>query len=322
MPNNKDFVVISDFHSMKYPYLKMKYFYLFEYEDIYILGDVTDRGEKNDGTGGLNILINIMKLDKGINSLPDEIRKKYHIGNIHYIPGNHDKFVYDYGLKRKHKYEHLLRINGGTQTIKDINNLRNSNRELLSELIEWLGSRPLQVKHTGRDGQIYCLAHAFFDEKLYQTNQNYSLSSFMSANHLLKYELENVLWFRKYEDKRVSYYAKSRVPSSDNIIVIGHTPSTIYDIDKYNLIGSDNKEVRVMCVDGGVTFNYPMLKYEGGNHVVMSSPFNEEEIHEGRYPYYSIDDILNNYLSAESFENNSISKNNQKIYYLKRNNFI
>ena len=322
MPNNKDFVVISDFHSMKYPYLKMKYFYLFEYDDIYILGDVTDRGENNDGTGGLDILINIMKLDKGINSLPDEIRKKYHIGNIHYIPGNHDKFVYDYGLKRNFKDEFRMKINGGAQTIKDINHLRTNNKELLGELIDWLGSRPLQVKHFGIDKQTYCICHAFFDEKLYQKNQNYSLSSFIGANHLLKYELENILWFRKYEDNRTSYYSKSRVPSSDNIIVIGHTPSTVYDKDKYNLIGSDNKEVKVMCVDGGVTFNYPMLKYEGGNHVVMSSPFNEEEIHEGRYPYYSIDDILNNYLSAESFENNSISKNNQKIYYLKRNNFI
>ena len=241
---------------------------------------------------------------------------------IHYIPGNHDKFVYDYGLKRKHKHEHLLRINGGTQTIKDINNLRNSNRELLSELIDWLGSRPLQVKHTGRDDKPIVLLMRSLMRNFIKQIKIILYPLFMGANHLLKYELENVLWFRKYEDKRASYYSKSRVPSSDNIIVIGHTPSTVYDKDKYNLIGSDNKEVKVMCVDGGVTFNYPMLKYEGGNHVVMSSPFNEEEIHEGRYPYYSIDDILNNYLSAESFENNSISKNNQKIYYLKRNNFI
>ena len=315
MPNNKDFVVISDFHSMKYPYLKMKYFYLFEYDDIYILGDVTDRGEKNDGTGGLNILINIMKLDKGINSLPDEIRKKYHIGNIHYIPGNHDKFVYDYGLKRNFKDELRMKINGGAQTIKDINHLRTNNKELLGELIDWLGSRPLQVKHFGIDKQTYCICHAFFDEKLYQKNQNYTLASFIGANHILKYELENILWFRKYEDNRTSYYSKSRVPSSDNIIVIGHTPSTVYDKDKYNLIGSDNKEVKVMCVDGGVSFDLPMLKYDGGSQVVMSSSFNEDEIYKGNYPYYSIDNILKSYLPIQDNVTNSVPEINQETYY-------
>ena len=315
MSNNKDFVVISDFHSMKYPYLKMKYFYLFEYDDIYILGDVTDRGEKNDGTGGLNILIDIMKLDKGINILPDEIRKKYHIGNIHYIPGNHDKFVYDYGLKRNFKDELRMKINGGAQTIKDINRLRTNDKELLGELIEWLGSRPLQVKHIGKDKQTYCICHAFFDEKLYQKNQNYTLASFIGANHILKYELENILWFRKYEDNRTSYYSKSRVPSSDNIIVIGHTPSTVYDKDKYNLIGSDNKEVKVMCVDGGVSFDLPMLKYDGGSQVVMSSSFNEDEIYKGNYPYYSIDNILKSYLPIQDNDTNSVPEINQETYY-------
>ena len=43
------FVVVSDFHSYDWPLEKVKEYYLDEYETIYILGDVTDRGELSNG---------------------------------------------------------------------------------------------------------------------------------------------------------------------------------------------------------------------------------------------------------------------------------
>ena len=40
------FVAISDFHAMEWPLEKVKDYYLNEYEKIFILGDATERGEK------------------------------------------------------------------------------------------------------------------------------------------------------------------------------------------------------------------------------------------------------------------------------------
>ena len=79
------FVAISDFHSYRWPLEKVKDHYLNEYETIYILGDATDRGEKEDGTGGLDLLFKIR-----------ELTKKYP-NRVFYIPGNHDEFLYGYG---------------------------------------------------------------------------------------------------------------------------------------------------------------------------------------------------------------------------------
>ena len=46
MSSNKDFIVISDFHGIYEVFFKLKFNYIFEYDNIYILGDVTDRGKK------------------------------------------------------------------------------------------------------------------------------------------------------------------------------------------------------------------------------------------------------------------------------------
>ena len=47
VPNS--FIAISDFHSYRYPLEKVKDYYLNEYEKIFILGDVTDRGKDRTG---------------------------------------------------------------------------------------------------------------------------------------------------------------------------------------------------------------------------------------------------------------------------------
>jgi len=88
----KDFVVISDIHSVPEFFEKLKY-YVREYENIFILGDVTDRGP-NYGTGGIKMLLDIMDYCKKVNDT--EFAEKNNLGNIYYIPGNHDEFLYDF----------------------------------------------------------------------------------------------------------------------------------------------------------------------------------------------------------------------------------
>ena len=78
------FVVISDFHAIKWPLEKVKDYYLNEYDKIFILGDATDRGEDWQGTGGIELLQEIK-----------ELSDKYP-NRVVYIPGNHDVSLYDY----------------------------------------------------------------------------------------------------------------------------------------------------------------------------------------------------------------------------------
>ena len=106
------FVAISDFHSYRWPLEKVKDHYLNEYETIYILGDATDRGEYSDGSGGISLLLEIKKLSE------------QYPGRIVYLPGNHDDFLYQYAKYDDYKAQINLIRNHGSQTIKDIDSLR------------------------------------------------------------------------------------------------------------------------------------------------------------------------------------------------------
>jgi len=297
MSSNKDFIVISDFHGIYEVFFKLKYNYISEYDNIYILGDATDRGYDGNGGYGVKLLLKIMGLEKKIKSLPQNVREEHHIGNIHYIPGNHDDFLYEYALLQDENAKENLKINHGEQTIKDIDDIRKKNPKLLEKLTEWLGSKPLQVKHKGRDDKVYCLAHAFFDEVLYNQNKDYSLSDYLHAKTLYR-GLFNVFWFRKGQDA----YQSFRVPSSDNIGVIGHTPSMLNpNTRNFDLDGSDGKTFRVMNVDGGLAYGGNMLEYSGGDTIIKANRFDTEElekIKKKKYPYYSIDDIFKRYLNT------------------------
>ena len=90
------FVVVSDFHSYDWPLEKVKEYYLDEYETIYILGDVTDRGELFDGSGGVDLLRRIKELSD------------MYPGRIVYVPGNHDDFLYQYAKYNDYSAQKLI----------------------------------------------------------------------------------------------------------------------------------------------------------------------------------------------------------------------
>ena len=76
------FVVVSDFHSNKWPLDKVIKYYINEYDKVYILGDATDRGEIEDGTGGLNLLFKIRELTKKYLNKVLHSEKKWKTQNI------------------------------------------------------------------------------------------------------------------------------------------------------------------------------------------------------------------------------------------------
>lgn len=244
------FVVVSDFHANRWPLdEKIEKYYLNEYDQIFILGDATDRGIGWRGAGGIQLLFDIKALCE-----------KYP-GRVHYVPGNHDDFVYDYIINGSSIAKMLMEGNCGGETLEDIDELMKTNPSKIKELAEWLGRQPLQVTHEYK-GQKYALAHALFDKKIYEQNPNFGLKDMTRSFYDLPLE-KHIIWFRKEKDK----YDPSIIPSSDYIMVVGHTPED-HRPDDINLINSDNEEVKVICVDSGRILGREMHKFDGKSKVI------------------------------------------------------
>ena len=240
------FVVVSDFHSYDWPLEKVKEYYLDEYETIYILGDVTDRGELSNGSGGISILRKIKKL---CDMYP---------GRVVYVPGNHDEFLYQYAKYRDYSAQRNLEFNHGHQTMVDIDNLKSQNPREFNELMDWLGNLPLQREHYF-EGKRFVLAHALFDEKLFKENKYFSLEDYRKNGGNYG-DYKNIIWFRKDDDD----YSPERLPRKDSIMIVGHTPLCYREGDNLNLENMYGETVRVECVDGGIAYDGRMLKYSAG----------------------------------------------------------
>lgn len=259
MDKNESFVAISDLHSNKEA-MKKIYKYIDEGYKVVILGDVTDRGPYGDGTGGLDMLLEIKELSDS--------------GKVIYIPGNHDELLYGYAISRNddvaYSYADTISYNGGTATLADINQLRYEEPYKFKKLINWLGNLPIQRVYEV-DGQKYCFAHALFNQKIYDTNPLFSLSDFYNLkdyNYNSRYA--QIFWFRKYEDD----YRKDELPSKDSIMIIGHTPQDNLEEDDFNLIDSNGDTIEVRNVDGGLAHgNYYMFKYDSTVGKVTDTEF-------------------------------------------------
>ena len=168
--DDESFVVVSDFHSIRYPFDKIKNYYMREYDKVYILGDATERGVDKQGAGGLQLLLDIMDTCKNSN------------GKVQYIPGNHDELIVGYIRSQMRldgyyplDYCYNLMRNGGSKTIDDLERLKKYNYSRFRELFEWLGNLPLQTTHY-YDGVEYVFGHAKFNQRLYNINPNFSLN--------------------------------------------------------------------------------------------------------------------------------------------------
>lgn len=241
------FVAISDFHSYSFPVDKIKDYYLNEYDCVYILGDATDRGPTGQGAGGIEVLEQIKSLCE---QFPDR---------VFYIPGNHDKFFYEACLGNAQSKEMLFRA-GGLDTYAELQTKKKTDFISLDDLLIWLGELPLQRKHIF-NGKVYCLAHAFFNQKLYDYDDNFCLVDLFDdqlSTSLYNMGM-NTLQFRKYRDK----YDNSSLPSSENIMVVGHTPVHLRENQDLDLQNENGEIVEVKCVDGGISYGGELLEYNG-----------------------------------------------------------
>lgn len=246
------FIALSDFHSIGWPLELIKNKYINEYDKIFILGDATDRGDDMMGTNGVPILLEIMRLSK---EYPDKVI---------YIPGNHDQFVHDYLLGEEYA-DVSFRRNGGINTIRDLDDLREDNPDLANELLDWLSVQPLQRVHE-YNGKRYVFAHAFFNQTQYDLNPDFSLIDnykILKTKDFYAGIINPILWFRKESDD----YSIKDLPGKDDIEIIGHTISTIEEDGDKDLINENGERIKVHCIDGGLCTKNVLFTYEGGEKI-------------------------------------------------------
>ena len=198
-----------------------------------------------------------------------ELSKKYP-DKVIYIPGNHDHMLYKYMLDGSEKYD-IFR-NGGRNTILKIKELNKSNKPLYDELFDWLGSLPIQRIHE-YNGQKYALAHALFNQRIYDENKDLTLKDLYDLSYTTRQKIKNIVWFRKDE----GFYGRSELPDKDTIMVVGHTPYQLRKNKSLNLINDKFEEITVHSVDGGIGTGSELLHYyDGGDSIKIIDPKDNE----------------------------------------------
>ncbi len=200
--------------------------------NVIMLGDAMDRGDF-----GPEILLQIKELsDKG---------------RMKYLPGNHDIFAYNYIKMRKNPNsspfimaQAHLENNGGEVTMQKLDKFSsivnsefakgNINQKVtLDELADWLGAQPIQRKME-IDNYKFALAHAIFDEKLYEQNPNFNLADALELEKNGQKESETyrkfytTMWYREGDMR--TQPAKPTLPEN-NVIIVGHTRQPEVNID-------------------------------------------------------------------------------------------
>lgn len=235
----KEVIAVSDLHGNIEKWNELKdYLEKNPNTKTLILGDATDRGEY-----GIEILMQIKEMCDN--------------GQAEYLPGNHDIFLYNYvktneilsRLTDDQKWQnqnivkiagrelaHLTR-NGGEITLEGLRNFDNivkseirkgniKNKISKQELINWLGSQPVQKK-INVDNKNFALAHAWFDEKLYNYDPNFNMEKVLALelygekDNIILNQYRNIMWYRE-KDAR-THYAEVDFPENCTMIV-GHTP--------------------------------------------------------------------------------------------------
>ena len=232
-----ELIVVSDLHgdNKKWQYIK-KYLNENPLTILIILGDAMDRGEY-----GLEILLQIRELCLN--------------GRAIYVPGNHDEFAYDYLQTNNPTYKETpthtnaklsWERNYGTSTMAKFNSfekivqseIQNGNLShhlSKQELIDWLGNCPIQIK-AKQDDLHYSLAHAMFQQSLYDQDPNFNLEKALqlklkdNSNPLLQ-SFRNALWYRETDFK--THFSDISWPKGTSVIV-GHTNQKQINIQYLN----------------------------------------------------------------------------------------
>ena len=240
---------------------------------IIILGDAMDRGQY-----GLEILLQIKELnDKG---------------RVIYLPGNHDVFAYNYLKAKGTQFEDYESAqiakanweeNGGKVTMQSFDNfnqivqkeIRRGNLSKIidkNELIDWLGNCPIQMKVEGIKHN-YALAHAMFDEELYNEDPKFNLKKALTLelagnNDKKINKFYNCMWYRECD--KSTHYAELSWPK-DSVVLVGHTSQDGVKFD--NLDNDPYKAILYLDCGKGSLQGFSLTKDE---HIQIEQCKNDE----------------------------------------------
>lgn len=185
--------VMSDVHGSKDKYDKMLLEIDLKYtDDVYILGDVIDRG-----CDGIEILQDIMK------------RK-----NITLLMGNHEYMMKEYYMAVRHELDESLgwavmdrwERNGCAPTIAQFEQL---DKEEQASILAYIDELPIAITDLEIGDALYYFVHAC--PVMEMTKGTLYLST------LVNVEVERFIWDR---------FKVDQVFFEDRIVVVGHTPTT------------------------------------------------------------------------------------------------
>lgn len=188
-----------------------------ESDELYILGDVLDRGPKP-----ISIIRDIMERE-----------------NVFLIKGNHEVMALDAfdsflgleitdgnidSLTNDALYPYFAWIeNGGDTTMKELHGLSRSERDdVLAYIREAYDYDAIEV-----NGKLYILVHA-------------GLENFSPDKELDEYALEDIIWDRPDYDLR--YFPSERI-----FLVTGHTPTPLFREDRQPLVYEKNGHIAIDC---------------------------------------------------------------------------
>ncbi len=208
--------VMSDLHGCYEKYMEMLCKIKFKDEDIlYVLGDVTDRGDK-----GIKILLDMMSRS-----------------NVFPILGNHDYMAYSV-LKRFNSevneenifaflkgrtfemYQDWM-FNGGDTTVKEFTALDN---EMRQAVLEYFGEFELYAE-VEAGGRTFLLVHGGLGE--YEPEKDVENCS-----------IDDLIWSRCEYDKQ--YY-------KNKYLVTGHTPTKLIDAACDGTIYKNKNNIAIDC---------------------------------------------------------------------------
>ena len=201
--------ICSDLHGQYTIFNKMlKDIGFSEKDEMYILGDIIDRGPKS-----MRLLRQIMEMD-----------------NVTSLIGNHEFFMWDYVVNNGFHYGYtwLGEGNGGQRTEKQFRNLSKKEQQ---KILDYIGDMYLQVE-IEKGGETFLLSH----------------SSFISDRGTLKWkdinrrQVEEVVWYspwRMYECEPLSYYQED-----NKTHIIGHVPIQKILYDEYWKFNSEDEALK------------------------------------------------------------------------------
>lgn len=205
--------VVSDIHGCYDEFRELLYIIDFQYRDeLYIIGDVIDRGPYP-----IKTLLYIMEHD-----------------NMHLIMGNHEKMMIEAltnnnNFSDENEWSHLdrWRYNGGGITEAQFRLLK---KEKKQEIIKFLAELPLALE-VEANSRHYILIHG-------GPTKNFNVEW---ENGIIS---EDILW------KRFETCSAKDVICPGKIIVVGHTPTSLYGYDGEIITIGDKRLIDCGCVFG------------------------------------------------------------------------